>query len=340
MLLSISPSFIKVKLEEQKKFAFILDKLKQDIDKPLSAILTLNTIANTVGAVGVGAEAQAIWGEAAVTYSSMVITLTILIFSEIIPKTVGATYWKSLAPGGAYVLNFMIIMLWPFVKIAQFITKNFTKGSGSASVSKNELELMTDISEKEGSIRSDESKIIKNLLKFSEILTEDIMTPRTVMNMASEDSTIKELYETSTTKHFSRIPIFAETKDDVTGYVLKDEVLLKMIEGKGNDKLTTCRIDVEKVDEELPLPELYEKLTQEKHHIAIVVDEYGGLAGLVTMEDVIETILGIEITDETDHIEDLQRFARKNWEYRARKLGILAEDFEKDDENEEEEENN
>ena len=332
MLLSITPAYTKVSAENGKKFGSILQKLKKDIDKPLSAILTLNTFANTIGAVGVGAEAQALWGDESLSIASGVVTITILIFSEIIPKTLGATYWKILAPAGAYILQGLIFVLWPFVKASQLITGLFTKNKDFDSISKNELELMTEMVEKEGNIRSDESKIIKNLLKFSDILTEDIMTPRTVAIIADENTTIKELYETSSTKHFSRIPIFIDSKDNITGYVLKDDILLKMIQNKGSEKLSASRIDVLKVHEELPLPELYEKLISEKQHIAIVVDEYDGLAGLVTMEDVIETLLGIEITDETDQIEDLQKFARKNWEYRAKKLGILAEDFDKNEE--------
>jgi CBS domain containing-hemolysin-like protein len=251
------------------------------------------------------------------------------------PKTLGATYWKIIAPVGAYVLLGLIYGLWPFVKISQLITSIFTKNNNIETVSKNELELMTDMIEKEGNIRSDESKIIKNLLKFSDILTEDVMTPRTVVNMADENTTIKELYEANTAKHFSRIPIFSENKDNVTGYVLKDEILLKIIKGRGEEKLADHKIEIIQVHEELPLPELYEKLTSSNQHIAIVVDEYDGLAGIVTMEDVIETLLGIEITDETDQIEDLQKFARKNWEYRAKKLGILAEDFDHEEDEKE-----
>lgn len=332
MILSITPSYIIIQLEKKKKFAKYLNSLKKDIEKPLIAILTLNTFANTIGAAGVGASAQEIWGEEYITIVSIVVTLLILILSEIIPKTIGATYWQQLAPFATYILRFLYIVLFPFVWTLQFITHIFKKEKGKQDISKYDIAVLSDLSVKEGVLNINESKIIKNLLQFSEIKIKDIMTPRTVLVSADEDSTIKNLYEKGSAKHFSRIPIFKNHKENITGYVLKDDVLLKIIEGKGEEKLSICKRKVQKISEETPIPDLYRILMERKEHIAIAVDNHNGLAGLVTMEDVIETILGIEITDESDFIEDMQKFARKNWEYRARKQGLLIEDDKEDEE--------
>lgn len=331
VILSVNPSFIQIVNEDGKKYGIYLKNFKKDIDKPLAAILTLNTFAHTIGAAGVGAEAQEIWGEEYLSITSAIVTILILVFSEIIPKTIGATYWKNLAAASTYTLRVLTFLLYPFVIVMQFITRLITNGEDKSVMSKHELSIMTDMSEKYGDLREDESKIIKNLLKFSDILTEDVMTPRTVVVAVDETTSIKEVYEKDTIKHFSRIPIFKEHLDNITGYVLKDEILTQIIRKNGNKAVSSCRIDVFKVKESLPLPELYEQMTNKNEHIAVVLDEYDGFAGLVSMEDIIETILGIEITDESDHIEDLQKYARKNWEYRAKKLGILAEDIFYDD---------
>ncbi len=326
MILSITPSYIIIQLEKKKKFAKILNSFKKDIEKPLIAILTLNTFANTIGAAGVGVSAQEIWGDKYITLVSIIVTILILIFSEIIPKTIGATYWQKLAPFASYVLRFLYIVLYPFVWVLQFITKIFKKSSTSQELSKQDIAILSDLSVKEGVLNLNESKIIKNLLQFSEIQAKDIMTPRTVINIADENSTIKNLYDKGSAKHFSRIPIYLDDKENITGYVLKDDILLNIIQGNGDKTLTTCKRVIRKITDTTPIPELYQILMENKDHIAVIVDSHKGLAGIVTMEDVIETILGIEITDESDFIEDMQKFARKNWEYRAKKQGLLIPD--------------
>ncbi|MDC1067948.1 hemolysin family protein [Candidatus Kapabacteria bacterium] len=327
VILSVSQSFIQIKSEEGKSYTSYLSDFKRDIDKPLSAILTLNTFAHTIGAAGVGFEAQNLWGEEYLTLTSAIVTILILVFSEIIPKTIGASYWKFLAGPSTYILRFLTVILYPFVFVMQIITKLIAKGKNEGSMSKHELSIITEMSEKDGLLRKDESKIIKNLLKFSDILAENIMTPRTVVVTVEESTSIQEVYENNMIKHFSRIPIFKDELDNITGYVLKNELLQKMITGEGSSSVSTTRIPVLKVSEKIPLPDLYEKMIKLNEHIVIVQDEYQGFAGLVSTEDIIETLLGIEITDESDQIEDLQKFARKNWEYRAKKLGILAENI-------------
>lgn len=326
IILSISPSYVVIQLEKKRKFAKLLQSFKKDIEKPLIAILTLNTFANTIGAAGVGVSAQELWGDEYITLVSIVVTILILIISEIIPKTIGATYWQKLAPTATYLLKFLYIFLYPFVWILQFITHFLKKNKSKQEMSKYDIAIMSDLGVQEGILNLNESNIIKNLLQFSEITAEDIMTPRTVVNTADENSTIKNLYDRGSAKHFSRIPIYNDNKDNITGYVLKDDILLRIIEGKGEEKLTICKRKVTKVPESMPIPQLYQILMEKKEHIAIAIDEHNGFAGLVSMEDIIETILGIEITDENDFIEDMQKFARKNWVYRARKQGLLIED--------------
>ena len=328
VILSISPSFVSLSLDNKKSFAPILRDFKDDIDKPLTAILTLNTIANTFGAAGVGAQAQILYGNEVVTAVSAIITLSILIFSEIIPKTLGAIYWRQLAGVCTYILKGLVFILTPVVWIMNQITKIFKGSDSKSTFSKYEITAITEMGEEQGVLHEDESKIIKNLLQFENILTEDIMTPRTVAVVIEENEPIKEFLKNQKSRHFSRMPVYLENKDEITGYVLKDDLLFKMFEESGEDIIKSCIRPVEKVNEHLPLPELYRLLTEKNEHIAVVVDDYDGFAGIVTMEDVIETLLGIEITDESDEIEDLQKFARKNWEYRAKKLGIINTDDE------------
>ncbi len=328
VLLSVSHPFITLKKEEGKAFALSLEKFKQNIDKPLSAILSLNTFAHTMGAAGVGAQAQILWGDEYLSLASAVITLLILVFSEIIPKTIGATFNQQLAPTATYVLRLLVFVLSPIVYLLSIITKVFKKMSKGGVITRQEISVMADIGEKEGVLKKDESVIIRNLLRFSEVKARDIMTPRTVVVASAQGQSIRDFFDAGSTKHFSRIPIFIDNIDNISGYVLKDDLLVKIIEGNADKPMETCLREVKKVQESTPLPELYEMLTRENEHMAIVGDEYGGFAGLVTMEDVIETLLGIEITDESDRIEDLQEFARKNWEYRARKLGLFSSDEE------------
>lgn len=331
MILSINYSYIIVELEKGKKFATYLDRFKRDIEKPLIAILTMNTFANTIGATGVGAAAQDIWGNEYITLVSIVVTILILTFGEIVPKTIGATFWRQVAPFGTYVLLALYTLLFPVVWLFQFIALLFKKVGKTQEISKHDLVVMSDLGVKEGILNINQSRIIKNLLQFSEITVKDIMTPRTVIITADENTTIKNLYEKGATKHFSRIPLYNDNKDNITGYVLKDEVLLKIIEGRGEEKLIICKREIKQVYDTTPIPDLYQILMEKKEHIAIVKDKHDGIVGLVTMEDLIETILGIEITDEMDLIEDMQKFARKNWEYRARKQGLLIEDSDEDD---------
>ncbi len=323
VLLSITPAFINIKIQEGKKGGHDLKKFKDNIDKPLSAILTLNTFANTAGAAGVGAQAQLVWGNEYLTIVSITLTLIILFFSEIIPKTIGAVYWENLAGFTSAVLKILIIILMPAVWISQFLTSILKRDNQKSVLSRADFHAMTEIGLQDGVFRESESTIIKNLLNFNSITVEDIMTPRTVVIAEDEDMSLVEFTKKHPEFRFSRIPVYKKKIDSLTGFVLKDEVLQNLLQKTANKQLKNIRRKIEAIPEVVPIPELFKLLIEKNTHIAMVVDEYGGMAGIVTMEDVIETLLGLEITDELDKVKDLQELARSNWEKRAKKLGLI-----------------
>jgi len=333
VLLSLTPTFLNVKKKEGKAFAVKLEELKKDVDKPLIAILTLNTIAHTVGAILVGVQAEKAFGSGdnIVGIVSAVMTALILIISEIIPKTIGATYWKQLANFTSKALTVLIFPLkWTGILwLLQLTTKLIgSKGHHGSVLSREDFHVMTDIAHEEGVFEESESRVIKNLLNFKTILVKDIMTPRAVIKIASEDQNIKDFFEENKELRFSRIPIFKDNADNITGYILKDDVYKDLAEDKDKKKLVDLKRKILVVDRNVPIPNLFEKLIQEKEHISLVVDEYGSISGLVTIEDVIETLLGLEIMDETDKDSDMQQLARKNWEERAKRLGIIEDNSE------------
>jgi len=337
VLLSITPSFAEVTYKEGTKTGKLLKEFKSDIDRPLSAILTLNTIAHTVGAIGVGSQAGKLYGDQDMIIAGLelpfsieafvgaAMTLAILILSEIIPKTLGANNWKRLSAFTVNSLNFVIYALYPLVWLSQFITKSMKKDKNKSVLSRADFSAMAEIGEKEGIFRGNESRIINNLLRLNTIRTKDVMTPRTVVKAANQERSIQEFYNKNENLQFSRIPVFAESKDHINGFVLKDEILSSIIKEKGTAPLSSIMREILIINERVPLPDLFNQLMEKREHIALVVDEFGGMAGIVTMEDVIETLLGIEIVDEQDNIEDMQLLARKNWEKRAKVLGLLDE---------------
>lgn len=332
VFLSITPTFINIKKEENKKYATTLEKLKQDVDKPLIAVLTLNTIAHTVGAILVGVQAETLdykinfLGMNIVGVVSAIMTLLILVVSEIIPKTIGAKYWKKLANFTSKTLQVLIFILkyTGILWLLQLTTKLIGgKNAHVAIISREEFHIMADIAHKEGVFEKGESAIIKNLLSFKQVYTKDVMTPRTVIVTADKDTTIQHFFDENPNLSFSRIPIYKDSADNIIGFILKDDVLEAIIKGKGNEKLNYLKREILITNRTLPIPDLFEKFIAKREHIALVVDEYGTTSGLVTMEDVIETLLGLEIMDEKDNIEDLQLMARKNWENRAKKIGLI-----------------
>lgn len=343
VLLSINPTFVNIKKKEGKTYADTLETLKNDVDKPLIAILTLNTIAHTVGAILVGVQAKAAYSELYGTTQrtflgieftedlmvgivSTIMTILILVASEIIPKTIGATYWRQLANFTAKTLKIMVLVLkWTgLLWVLQLFTKLVGgKGHHGSVLSREDFTAMTDIAHEEGVFEKSESTIIKNLLRFDQVLVKDIMTPRAVVKIAAEDKTIAEFFENNPKMRFSRIPVYNGKVDNITGFVLKDNILEEMVNDNGHLPLSEIKREILITARDTPIPQLFNTLISKREHIALVVDEYGSISGLVTMEDVIETLLGLEIMDESDNVADLQQLARKNWEERAKRIGVI-----------------
>ncbi len=323
-LLSITPSFIEMRLNQQKSYAKELKKYKENIDLPLAAILTINTFAHTVGAAGVGAQAQRIWGEKYLSVISAVLTLLILILSEIIPKTLGANYWKQLAPFTAKALKVIIYSpVYPIIILSQKITNLLKKDKAHSVLSRAEFQAITEIGISEGIFKDEETRILRNLMKFSRINVRSIMTPRTVMLCEEENVSIKKFYTANQNMRLSRIPIFDGSIDHTNGYVMKDDILEAIINENENMALKELKRPLPLVIDSLPLQKLFYKFIELKTQIFLVVGEYGETLGLVTMEDLIETLIGLEIMDETDNVEDMQKQARQKWEQRAKKSGII-----------------
>jgi len=317
-LLSVTPAFVNIKMQEGKAYAQQLEALKADIDKPLISILTINTIANTVGALLVGSQAEIVFGGGdnnMVFIVSVIMTISILLFSEIIPKTIGATYWKELAKFTTKALQILIFplrwtgILWMLLFTTRLIGKE--EVHGSSVFSREDFEAMADIAEEEGVFEENESAIIKNLIGFKETPVNEIMTPRSVMIIADKNQTIKDFYDENPELRFSRIPLYDEDLDDIDSYFLKDDLYDAIIQGNGASNLKSIERDLLLTKREESVSALFEKLIANKEHIALVFDEYGSVSGLVTQEDAIETLLGLEIMDETDHHEDMQQLAKK-----------------------------
>ena len=317
VLLSTPMSFITAKEQEGKKSATLLKNLKNSVDRPVGAILSLNTIAHTIGSAGVGAEVTRIWGDEWFGIASVVLTLLILIFSEIIPKTIGSNSWRSLALPSAGVIKFLIYITYPFVILSELITKLFSskEKDNAVTVSREEVSAMVDMGTDEGVFKESESRIIKSCLKLSNVKAKEIMTPKIVLEMADESMSLKEFYDANDWR-FSRIPIFKEDKDNVTGYVLKDIILEELSEDQFDIKLSEIKRPILSFPEDESVFTIWEKMLSVREHISIIVDEYGGLRGVVTMEDVIETMIGVEIVDEQDTTTDMQELAREVYQQR------------------------
>ena len=325
VLLSITPSYTQTMVSEGGELGRTLEAFKANIDRPLAAILTLNTIAHTAGAIGVGAQATAIWGASVISTAvvPVVMTLAILILSEIIPKTIGANYWRELAPFTVKSLNLILVVLAPLVFVTQLITKALKKDKEASVLSRADFTAMAELGEREGVFDEGESTILKNLLRFDTVLAEHVMTPRTVVVAGDQSMTVRAFHDTHPRLRFSRVPVFEGSLDKVSGYVLKDAVLRALVDGEDDTPLSALRRDIAAVNESYPIPQLFEHFTMRREHLALVVDEFGGTAGIVSMEDVIETLIGVEIVDEQDGSSDMQALARRRWEERAASLGLL-----------------
>ena len=323
VLLSTPQSFLIVKHENGNLWAKTFIDFKNNIDKPLSAILSLNTVAHTVGAAGVGAQAVKVFGEASFGIVSAILTVLILLISEIIPKTIGARYWRNLAMISSSIIKGTIIITYPLVVISSIITKMISKNRQEQITSREEIAALASIGTDEGVFIEKEHKIIQNLLRLRNVKVKEIMTPRVVVAVADEKLSLEEFLKNKDYLKFSRIPIYTENDENITGYVFRQTVFEKLAEDQHELKLKDIKRDIVIVPNSIVLYTLWEKLLEKKEHISLIVDEYGGLDGIVTMEDIIETLLGLEIIDEKDTITDMQKYARERWKERQTKYDLL-----------------
>lgn len=313
VLLSTPVSFISMKESQGVKAAPLLMKYKTNIDRPVAAILTLNTVAHTIGAAGVGSESVKVFGEAYFGIISAILTLLILVLSEIIPKTIGASYWRTLAMPSAKIIKGLIVIAYPLVWLSELLTRCVSPKIQPLTVSREEVAAMVSVGTDEGVIEDAENKVIQSFLKLSNVKAEDIMTPYVVVSSVSTGTTMKEFYDNKALAPFSRIPVFETGREFITGYVRRANVLEMLTQDKFTVQLKDIVRPILFFMEDAKVSDIWQRMLQEKEHISVITDEYGCMRGIVTMEDVIETMLGVEIMDECDTTENLQAMARKKF---------------------------
>lgn len=318
VLLSITPSYQRALAGERPRVGERVAGLRADIDRPLAAILILNTVAHTVGAAGVGAQAEQVFGSNALAIASAIMTVLILVLSEIIPKTIGATYWRRLTPVCARILGWLMFFLWPFIAMTRGLSSWIARSDvPEPTVSRAELRALADVAVDEGVVNETESRIFRNLLRFRTVEARDIMTPRPVLVAFDQTATCDEAVADPEHRQFSRFPVYDGTIEHVTGYVLKHDMLLKIAGGGGATQLAEIARPIIAAPETERLPELLQAMLRSKEHMVLLTEELGGTAGIATLEDVVETLLGIEIMDESDKTIDMRELAREKWAERA-----------------------
>jgi len=323
VLLSITPSYIEGLREKRPKRAALLARMRlEKVDRSLAAILTMNTIAHTVGAIEAGAQSATVFGSAWVGYFSAAMTLLILFLSEIIPKTLGAVYWRQLVGATTLYIRALVVGLYPLVLISEALTRLIARGKEVHRFSRDEFVAMAGLGEQTGALDPHEHAFIRNLFQFRVLSARDIMTPRTVISALSMRMSLAEARQAATHSPFSRLPVFGDGPDDIKGFVLKDELLANSASAAEGADLAALLRETVVVPESMDLLRLMNFFLEKQAHMAIVVDEYGGTRGLVTLEDVMETLLGMEIVDEMDSVTDMQALARKQWAKRAKVLGV------------------
>ena len=323
VLLSITPAYIAGLHGKNPRLAKLLKRLKQDnVDQSLAAILTLNTIAHTVGAIGSGSKATAVFGNAWFGLFSALMTLMILFLSEIIPKTIGAVYWRSLTGPTARFVRILIWVLYPLIRASEWLTRLIAGNQKAHVFSRHEFVAMAGIGEQDGKLDPRESRIITNLFRLGALTAQDVLTPRTVITALPRALTVDAALNVKTPVLFSRLPLYERDLDHISGFILKDDLLLAKAQGRGQLPLESLQREIKTVPGTLPLSNLLAELLEQRQHIAIVIDAYGGTKGLVTLEDVVETLLGTEIVDEMDGEADMQALARRKWKKRVETLGL------------------
>jgi CBS domain containing-hemolysin-like protein len=321
VILSVSQAYISLLEKEGRPAGKLLSSLTNDIQRPLAAILTLNTFAHTMGAAGAGAQAARVFGDAYLGLISAILTLLILVFSEIIPKTLGATFWRSLAPFTAYFLKYLIFALYPFVKMSQKLTSGFTEESPLKGLSRSELLAMAELSGKEGQLAQQEANFLQNLLSLHDLKIKDAMTHRTVVFSLSDQTTVSEFVEQHRNTPFSRIPIYENNESEhIAGYVLRSDILIAAANNQGHVKLSEFVKSMVTLLADMPLASTFDHFLNSRVHVLLVVDEYGGLEGILTLEDLLESLLGVEIVDEQDTTVSMKKLAKVMWRRREKRL--------------------
>ncbi|MEM9954684.1 MAG: CNNM domain-containing protein [Chloroflexota bacterium] len=324
VLLSTSVSHVELGVEQGERSAELMQQHKTDVERPISAILTLNTVAHTVGAAGAGAEAVAIFGDAWFGVISAVLTVLILVFSEIIPKTIGATYWKQLNPFAAYGIQWLVWLLFPAVWLLEKTTQLLKSDEEIPTVSRLEIEAMARIGASEGALVEREDRILRNLFALENVQVETVMTPRTVVLAFQQDSTVREILDEHKTIPYSRIPIYNESMDDCDGFVLRTDLYRTLAMGDPDTSLANLKRQITVVPETNSIASVFDRFLKKQNHILLVIDEWGGTAGVLTMEDAIETLLGIEITDESDVVADLRKIAEDRYKNQQKILESIT----------------
>ena len=324
-LFSTTHAFIEVLVQRRSRVGLLLRNHKANVDRPIAAILTLNTIAHTAGAAGAGAEAALLLGNDLVGIITVVLTLLILIFSEIIPKTMGALYWQPLSPLVAYLIEGMIILTYPAVWAFERLTRLMTPKERAPTVTRSELEVLAALSTSEGGLEKSEHIIFRNLLHLGGVHVSDIMTPRTVMLALHEEMTVGDVLKKHRVLPYSRIPTFSESFDDIRHFVLRSDVLMEAAQDHDHVAMKDLARPLDSVPENMTVDTVLAEFTNRQEHIFLVFDEYGGTAGLITLEDAIESLIGVEITDESDLVADLRELAQQRYQRQQRLLGILSE---------------
>ena len=317
VLLSMTPSYVENIKSEKPRVGAVVNRVKQRLDESISSILILNTFAHTMGAVGVGSQAVLLFGVEWETLIAVLLTLAILYLSEIIPKTLGAAYWRLLAVPSAYLILWLVKLAYPLVWISTRLTRLFGHKRGE-EITREEIIAMASLGKKGGALIPRENEYLSNMLQLREIPTEEVLTPRTVVHMLDQTQTVKEALDDPRTLQFSRIPIYGENIDDITGKVLRTDLFVAERSGHGADPIRNYAKTLLHVSEKLPVHQLLDLMIKNHMHLCLVEDEFGQTSGIVTLEDAIETLLGREIVDESDAVADMQKLARDKYRERLR----------------------
>ncbi len=320
VLLTSTSAYIGVLVKDNRRSAKLLEHLKENIDRPISAILTLNTISHTLGSATIAFQVQQQFGEQTATVVSFLLTFSILFIAEIIPKSIGASHWKALIPAAAYTIQFMIILLYPLVIIAEWLGQLFSKSEEDPEVSREEILMTAQIGEEEGTLKTKESAIIKNLLMLDKIYVSDIMTPRSVFFALESDMTVEDVFNKYKPIRFSRIPVYHENLDNILGMTYRFKIHEALSNDQHDKKIGEIVTPITSIPERMTVSHVLDYFIKEKEHLALAVDEYGIVAGLVSLEDAVETLLGVEIVDELDSVEDMRKFALEQWQIRKQKM--------------------